>query len=119
VQCLSTLEPGSGRHGQSHSHRISSVDGGKGTEAVQPSDVCEIKIHGVMFHETVKPPKVYRKQPIGTLTEELVCLLHNSGLWQADTNTAFIFRVQDFYLDEETVFLSETSVCNSLNAQSI
>jgi len=34
----------------------------------------------------------------------------------ADT---FIFRVQDFYLDEDSVFLSETSVCNNLNAQSI
>lgn len=53
--CLSPLEPGSGRHGQSHSHRISSVDGGKGTEAGQPSDVCEIIIHGVTFHKTVKP----------------------------------------------------------------
>jgi hypothetical protein len=33
--------------------------------------------------------------------------------------TAFILRVQDFYLDEDSVFLSETSVCNNLNAQSI
>jgi len=28
-------------------------------------------------------------------------------------HTAFIFRVQDFYLDEESVFPSETSVCNN------
>jgi len=33
--------------------------------------------------------------------------------------TAFIFRVKDFYLDEDSVFLSETSMCNNLNAQSI
>lgn len=86
MQCLLPLEPGSGRHGLSHSHRISSVDGGKGTEAGQPSDVCEIKVHGATFHKAVKPPKFYRKQAIGTLTQELVRLLHNSGLWQADTN---------------------------------
>ena len=34
-------------------------------------------------------------------------------------HTALIFRVQDFHLDEESVFLSETSVCNTLSTQSI
>lgn len=86
AECLLPLEPGSVRHGLSHSHRISSVDGGKSTEAGQPSDVCEIKIHGATFSKTVKTPKFCRKQAIGTLTQELACLLHNSGLWQADTN---------------------------------
>jgi hypothetical protein len=85
----------------------------------QKLDVCEIKIHGVTFHKAAKPPKFDRKQAFGTLTQELVCLLHSSVLWQANTNTLPSSSGYKTFTLMKSVFLSETSVCNNPNAQSI